>query len=87
MGVSENIADSFVVYPNPASGTVNLLFTESTTDTVNVTVTDLSGKTVVSKNVSTNGDAMLDVSSLSSGMYFINVKAGEKQQTKKLMIK
>lgn len=87
MGVAENMTDSFVIYPNPASGTVNLLFTESTTDTVNVTVTDLSGKTVVSKKVSTNGDAMLDVSSLSSGMYFINVKADEKQQTKKLMIK
>ena len=52
-----------------------------------VAITDLSGKTLIKKTVTTAQNALLDVSSLSSGVYFISINSGNAHQTKKLMIK
>lgn len=85
LSVAQNSKGLFVLYPNPAKNMVNIDFTKNTANTVSISVSDISGKTVLAKNIS-NGENSFDVSSLTSGMYFVNIKADNKQQIIKLMI-
>lgn len=60
-----------VVYPNPASGAVKVLFS-SDLNAKNLTVSDLTGKVVCKQAVSGTA-AYLDVSKLPSGMYMLTI--------------
>lgn len=84
-GLNENSIDSFTVYPNPASSTVNLTVLNADNG-FSVTVIDMLGKTIIKDSFSTNKE-ILDVSKLRSGIYFIKVVAEGKQSTKKLIVK
>lgn len=72
----------FKVFPNPASTTVTI----STTDIAayKLSVTDLSGKIVMSKTL--NGmENNLDISSLSTGAYFFELSADNKKEVVKIL--
>lgn len=83
-GVEDVLADSFVIYPNPASSKVTLQM--KNIFNADVTVTDVLGKTVLTVKVQ-GAQQDIDVSSLNSGLYFVKVAAGGKSVTKKLIIK
>jgi len=71
--VTVNFAEiiTITVYPNPVSQTLNVLHPLSFPDAV-LTVVDLSGKKLISKGItSAQLQTALDVSSLSSGVYFL----------------
>lgn len=72
----------FVMFPNPSTGIVNVITQES----VNVTVIDLTGKTVYSATDVKDGDTM-NLSSLQSGMYIVKVKGEKTEKVEKLIIK
>jgi hypothetical protein len=76
--------DAFVVYPNPASAIVNLKLQNAVL--ANVAVTDVLGKTVATSSLNGNAGS-LDISQLTSGIYFITLSADGKQITKKLVVK
>ncbi len=82
----EGFSNGFMIYPNPATSKVTLQMSDSTANTVGVTVTDVLGKTVA-KTTLQGTHCYLDVSSLKSGMYFITLNADGKLATKKLVIK
>lgn len=77
-------------YPNPASGTTNVLVSCERPVNLGLTVTDFLGRNVYEKNYGTlsSGDHLLslDVSSFSPGIYLYTVKAGEELITKKLTV-
>jgi hypothetical protein len=85
-GLDENSFDSFTVYPNPASGSVNLKLANANATGFDVAVIDVLGKTIL-KSSFQNNTASLDITSLNRGVYFINVTADGKQSTKKLIVK
>ena len=72
-------AEQISVYPNPVT---NLLNISLKTD-ANIQITDLLGKTALSKNLSPN--TALDVSNLSKGLYFAKVDANGKSKTLKII--
>ncbi|MBF01238.1 MAG: hypothetical protein CMP77_14865 [Flavobacterium sp.] len=76
---------AFVVYPNPASGSVSIL-AENLTGEADVVFTDVFGKTVLSTKVS-GSDSSINLSSLTSGMYFVTLSANGKSVTQKIIIK
>ncbi|KGO90991.1 T9SS type A sorting domain-containing protein [Flavobacterium subsaxonicum] len=76
--------DSFIIYPNPASGTVTLQLPGNAA--ADVMVADILGKTVFTKN-NVAPQTLLDISSLNSGMYFVTVLSEGKITTKKLIVK
>ncbi len=73
------------IYPNPADQYV--VFDVMSSESLNIEITDLSGKTVVLEKVNGAGKHTLDVSSLNSGLYLYRVYNEGQEQTGKLIIK
>jgi hypothetical protein len=70
------------IWPNPSQGILNL----SSTSKLDLTVVDLSGKKVYSKN-NLFGENVLDLTNLRSGLYFAKVKSGYNESTIKIILK
>ncbi len=73
----------FTMYPNPTN-TGSVTITTNTNQNKNVVVFDVLGKQVLAKNLTGN---TLNVSSLKSGIYLVQVTEGNTTSTKKLIIK
>jgi hypothetical protein len=69
-------------YPNPSNGVVNISLPESAT----ITLTDLTGKQVLS-SLFEAGDSTLNLSSLSKGLYLINFAGDNFSKTDKIILK
>jgi hypothetical protein len=84
-GVNESLASDFNLFPNPASDQV--IIQSSTGDRLeNIAVFDLSGKCVSSIAASRNTEFRLDVSSLSAGMYLLQITSSAGITAKKLQV-
>jgi uncharacterized repeat protein (TIGR01451 family) len=71
----------FSIYPNPAE---NVLYVQSENGNSTYTIYDVSGKVYSSTN-SISSNSSLDISSLSSGIYFIQCISGEEVSTIKFI--
>lgn len=78
------------MYPNPSNGISKFDLNIETSENVNVTITNLLGQELQAIQYGQLGAGLytlqLDASTLSTGLYLVNVKAGEISSTKKLMI-
>jgi len=77
------------VFPVPATEELNVSFDLNATELTTVTVLDITGKTlqmVTIKAQSGKNLAVLDISTLSSGVYFINVKTGSSSIQKRFIV-
>ena len=82
LAISDAVTAKFKVYPNPASSVVTI----STPDveTAKLNVTDLSGKTVMTKSL--NGiENTVDISNLSTGAYFFEITANNNKEVVKIL--
>ena len=91
IGIEETAALSgFSVSPNPAKDNVQLTFNISDSKEVNVSIYNNLGAVVYSKNEGTltsgNHTINVKVNGLSSGIYYMSVKAGDNTIAKKLVI-
>jgi len=77
--------NSFKIYPNPATGAVTLQLYTAVNKT-DVIITDVLGKAVLT-DVITGTHATVNITSLKSGMYFVNLKTDDRQLTEKLIVK
>jgi len=82
LGTVAHETDKFAVYPNPSNG----IFTFTTAETVSVTVSDITGKTVFSAGNIENG-ASVDLTNLASGVYIAKVTGATTEKVEKLVIK
>lgn len=77
-------------YPNPATTSTTITYGLSVASQVDITVTDITGKTVatVFSGEQSQGlqEVEFDVSSLKPGIYFYTVKAGNAVETKKMIV-
>ena len=71
----------FEAYPNPTNDILNL---KNSQNIDNITVFDLLGKEVLTQKINAT-ESQIDISTLSSGMYLIKVKAGENSKTIKII--
>ena len=78
------------IYPNPASGTVNITFTLASEGEVSFDVFDMTGRYV--KNIAHDlfeedaNEVSWDTSELNKGIYFLRMKAGSYSAMKKLSV-
>jgi hypothetical protein len=91
IGIEENSAISvFSLTPNPAKNNVEVSFNLNDNNDVNISIYNSLGAMVYNQNegslTSGNHTVNVNVSKLSSGVYYMNVKAGDNTIAKKLII-
>jgi uncharacterized delta-60 repeat protein len=77
------------VYPVPVKGTLNLQMYSSKAEKAEITVTDISGKTVRTASIALvagANSALINVQMLSKGTYFLKVVTSEGSNTKKIVV-
>lgn len=77
-----DVTSKISLYPNPSNGIVKI----KTTETVDVVVTDLTGKVVFTMN-QVNNDSQINLSSLQKGIYLAKLIGKESEQTQKIILK
>jgi|GEM_PF-1755606 len=87
-GVKEAKVDDLRVYPIPATGSLTLEFENETNDMTSVVIKDLQGKEVMKKQLVGKGQKMLNlnIDSLPSGNYLIEIQQGDRSTFKKLVL-
>lgn len=83
LGVSENAVQKFVLYPNPASQSVNI--SGGDTQRFAVTITNFSGQKIFSAE-SDSSNLHVDVSHWSSGIYFAAINTADGFETLKFVV-
>jgi len=86
--VEERVNDRLVkVYPNPAREKVIISIEKLNNETVNVAVFDLQGKQVLSQEVLSQGSLVnVDLSDLSTGLYFVHVQGKDFTVSRKVTV-
>jgi hypothetical protein len=79
--VDEFDANSFTFYPNPIKDNLNLSYSKEITS---VKVFNITGQTLLEKSIKTTS-AQINISDLSSGIYFVEVKSLESYKTFKVI--
>jgi len=79
------------IYPNPAKDRIGVAFTSMDDGMTSVSITDLSGRTVIAMDESVNliagkYELFIDVSSLDKGLYFLTLKTGHTISTQKFIV-
>lgn len=89
-GIADNdLSRSLSIYPNPTTGLVNLEYNLDNAASMKVTVTDVVGKVVMSRDLRAASGAQrqtLDLGNLSNGMYLLKVDAGNRQVTRTITL-
>lgn len=89
-GIEEVAKFDLIVYPNPASGTVNVVFENKKNQPVSIKVYDLMGKVVLNREAqmmnSGNQQIQVNTDNFSDGLYFVEVKAGNTKQVHKVSV-
>jgi hypothetical protein len=67
-GLITSVVEPLSIYPNPSNGQVSIKGIVAD----ELTITNLNGQVILSKNVSGQTQANLDLSSLNAGVYFVN---------------
>jgi hypothetical protein len=72
-GINNSKSEDFRIYPNPASQQLRILSASSIVQ--GYTITDMTGRIIISDNSgSLAGETTISLTSLSPGMYFLNVR-------------
>ncbi|MDC8000788.1 T9SS type A sorting domain-containing protein [Aequorivita todarodis] len=81
LGVAQTQLEDVVLYPNPASTTINL----SNAENANIQVFDILGKLILSQE-NIPMDAQINVSQLQAGTYFMKISKDNLVTTKRFLI-
>jgi len=73
------------IYPNPVTTILSVEFAEELASSMEVEVCNVLGKVIYQNDYALSQKIAIDVSALSNGIYFIQIKAGRKQMTAKLI--
>lgn len=89
IGLEDFINAGIKVYPNPSNGQFNLSFENSDAQLIDVTVTDLVGKTIVKKQFSNTVGSFtetINMNGIADGVYILRVNVDGKLLTQKLIV-
>jgi len=81
----ENISQEFTIYPNPTNGLINLNSQERNIQ--ELSVLDLNGKIIFSKNNVGSEDLQIDLASYPRGTYLIRLTIEEELYSQKIILK
>ncbi len=85
-GISENNFDShLLIYPNPVTDNLNIGFIDAENEKATLTLTDVLGREIFQKQISTNIPTAISLNEISKGIYFLKVKTENKSASKKIV--
>jgi len=73
--VGEQKDNSIVVYPNPSKGVFKVSFGNTLNTESEISLIDISGKTISTKLTNGSGEMTFDLSDFSRGYYFLRLKS------------
>lgn len=79
--------EALEVYPNPTTDIVNVKLDLNQSQGAQLQVRDITGKTLLTKSILGNNIASVDVSTLSAGVYFLEVIQGKQRYVGKFVLK
>ena len=86
LSIDDTVINEIKLYPNPVSNGV-LFLSKQSNSFDELRIYDVSGKTVLTKNLNTSlNKEEINVSSLSQGLYFVEVVEGNKRAVSKIII-
>ncbi len=77
------------IFPNPSNSLITINLIGNSTQTTLIELLDLEGRVVISKNAGilpSQSKQIIDVSSLSKGVYIVNIKTGNETVCKKIVL-
>jgi len=80
------LSNDLVLYPTITSGVLNLSFTKVSFEKLDINVYSQTGSLMMKKQIAGKTIDQLDVSSLSNGIYFLEVSQGITRQTRKFVV-
>jgi len=78
-----SLSSSLAIFPNPASATLNIVYTNWQNDNPSIIITDITGRDVYKTALGVangTGTAEIDVAALPAGVYFIKISGSEMQK-------
>ncbi len=88
VGLDEANSSEISIYPNPSAGNFNLNISNVNTASVDVEITDVSGKVILSNVYNTNNGSInesINISNVEDGVYIVKVNGGQ-SITKRIVI-
>ena len=88
VGLDEENPSEISIYPNPSTGNFNLNISNVNTASVDVEITDVSGKVILSNAYNTNNGSInesINISNVDDGVYIVRVNGGQ-SITKRIVI-
>ena len=86
---SENFEfTNFKLYPNPNLGIFKISFTPENNEEVKISIFDYSGRNIYNKSYQNTilFDQELQLDTIASGVYFINIQNGASKMVKKIIV-
>jgi hypothetical protein len=80
------LSNDLVLYPTITSGLLNISFTKTSNEKVDINVYSQTGSLMMKKQVAGKTLDQIDASRLSNGIYFIEVSQGVLRQTRKFVV-
>ena len=80
VGLDEANSSEISIYPNPSAGNFNLNISNVNTASVDVEITDVSGKVILSNVYNTNNGSVnesINISNVDDGVYIVRVNGGQ----------
>ena len=79
---------SISIYPNPVSEYLNIEMAHFNGQSVQITLTNVTGKIMYNQNIEVNGNlnSFVDVSQFPTGTYFIQIQANDQKMVKQIII-
>jgi len=78
--------DEISIYPNPSCGSFKLKLTSNFTGKATLKISDLSGKVCLERNIELSPEIQVDTENLTSGLYILSIRSGEKVFTGKMVV-
>lgn len=81
LGTTDLIFETVSLYPNPSNGLLNI----KTTNELQISISDVLGKVVITNQAINNNDT-INLNSLDNGVYFVKINDGNLQGIKKIIL-
>lgn len=85
LSVKDNQLSSISIYPNPVTDKLTIDTAAFTSATAKITIYDVTGKTIYNTEQAIAGSIVVDMATYNTGLYLINITAGNKTLTQKVV--